>query len=291
MDLKKLEEIKRLAIIAMFSDDVLMDTLVLKGGNALDIVYKIASRSSIDLDFSMEQDFDCPETFFNRIRKSLEQSFHENGYYVFDLTMTPRPKETKPDTPDFWGGYDVNFKIVDLITFKAMQGSFDDLRRNATVVGTKNKKIFSIQISKREYCNHKREFDLGGYTIFVYSPEMIIFEKIRSICQQMEEYKYRKTTATARARDFFDIFTILSNFTDINITSDENLALMKNVFSAKDVPMELLKYVKDYKDFHEPDFSSLKDTIKSDVSLKDYDYYFEYVDLLCNNLCQALGII
>lgn len=291
MDLKKLEEIKRLAVMAMFSDDVLMDTLVLKGGNALDIVYKIASRSSIDLDFSMERDFDYPEIFFDRIRKSLEQLFHENGYRVFDLKITPRPKKTKPDTPDFWGGYDINFKVVDAITFEAMKGSVNDLRRNAAVVGTRNKKTFSIQISKCEYCNHKREFDLGGYAIFVYSPEMIVFEKIRSICQQMKEYEYRKTTATARARDFFDIFTVLSNFNDIDIASDENLALMKNVFLAKQVPLELLKHVKDYKDFHEPDFSSLKDTIKADVLLKDYDYYFEYVESLCNSLCQTLGVV
>ncbi len=178
-----------------------MDTLVLKGGNALDIIYKIASRSSIDLDFSMEQDFDCHETFFNRIKNSLEQSFCENGYHVFDLTITTRPRESKPDMPDFWGGYDVNFKIIDHITFEGMQESLDDLRRNATVVGMGNKKKFSIQISKREYCNHKREFDLEGYTIFVYSPEMIVFEKLRSICQQMKEYKYRKITATARARE------------------------------------------------------------------------------------------
>lgn len=291
MDLKKLEEIKRLAIIGMFSDDTLMDTLVLKGGNALDIVYQIANRSSIDLDFSMEQDFDCPELFYNRIKTALEQSFYENGYTVFDLTISSKPKEAKPDTPDFWGGYDVNFKIIDRTTFEAMQDSLDDLRRNAAVVGAKNRKTFSIQISKREYCNHKREVELGGYAIFVYSPEMIVFEKLRSICQQMKEYKYRKTTATARARDFFDIYTVLSNFTEINIVSDENLALMKNVFSAKDVPLKLLKYVKDYKDFHELDFSSLKDTIKSDVSLKDYDYYFEYVDSLCHNLRQALGVI
>lgn len=291
MDLKKLEEIKRLAVMAMFSDDVLMDTLVLKGGNALDIVYKIASRSSIDLDFSMEQDFDYPEAFFDRIRKSLEQLFHENSYCVFDLKITPRPKEAKPDTPDFWGGYDVNFKVIDAAAFEAMKGSIDDLRRNAAVIGTRNKKTFSIQISKCEYCNRKREFDLGGYTIFVYSPEMIVFEKIRSICQQMKEYEYRKTTATARARDFFDIYTVLSNFNDIDITSEENLALMKNVFSAKRVSLQLLKYIKDYRDFHEPDFSSLKDTIKADVSLKDYDYYFEYAELLCDSLCKALGIV
>ena len=120
----------------------------------------------------------------------------------------------------------------------------------------------------------KESFDLGGYAIFVYSPEMIVFEKLRSVCQQMTEYQYRKTTATARARDFFDIYTVLSNYMDINITSDENLILIKNVFSAKEVSLELLKHVKDYKDFHAPDFSSLKDTIKPDVALKDYDFYF-----------------
>ena len=60
--------------------------------------------------------------------------------------------------PDFWGGYDVNFKIIDSTTFEEMKDSVDKLRNSATVVGTKNKKTFSIQISKREYCNHKREF-------------------------------------------------------------------------------------------------------------------------------------
>lgn len=39
LDLNFLERIKTLAIVAMFSDDDLMERLVLKGGNALDIVY------------------------------------------------------------------------------------------------------------------------------------------------------------------------------------------------------------------------------------------------------------
>ena len=49
--------IKKLTIIAMFSDDDLLNRLVLKGGNALDIVYRLNSRSSIDVDFSMEEEF------------------------------------------------------------------------------------------------------------------------------------------------------------------------------------------------------------------------------------------
>ncbi len=40
-------------IIAMFSDDELMEMLVLKGGNAMALFYSEYSRASIDLDFSL----------------------------------------------------------------------------------------------------------------------------------------------------------------------------------------------------------------------------------------------
>jgi len=46
-------QIRRAAIAALFSDDVLTEYLVLKGGNALDLIYGITSRTSMDLDFSM----------------------------------------------------------------------------------------------------------------------------------------------------------------------------------------------------------------------------------------------
>ena len=46
-----LERIKRLIIIALVSDDYLMETLVLKGGNALSVAYELSSRASFDLDF------------------------------------------------------------------------------------------------------------------------------------------------------------------------------------------------------------------------------------------------
>ena len=43
---EQLEAIKRTAIVAMFADDELMDVLVLKGGNAMDIVHQVNSRAS-----------------------------------------------------------------------------------------------------------------------------------------------------------------------------------------------------------------------------------------------------
>lgn len=51
-------EIRRLTIRALFADDTLMERLVLKGGNALSLVYGLSPRASLDLDFSLETDFE-----------------------------------------------------------------------------------------------------------------------------------------------------------------------------------------------------------------------------------------
>ena len=46
MDIKQLESIKRIAVAALVSDDILMGIIVLKGGNALNIAYEISNRGS-----------------------------------------------------------------------------------------------------------------------------------------------------------------------------------------------------------------------------------------------------
>ena len=57
MDLKEIDKIRQLTLIALVSDDELMDLLVLKGANALSLIYGLKLRASIDLDFSLERDF------------------------------------------------------------------------------------------------------------------------------------------------------------------------------------------------------------------------------------------
>jgi hypothetical protein len=108
MDLEKIDEIKRLTIIAVFSDDDLMERLVLKGGNALDIVYRIESRASMDLDFSMPADFEREElaNLKLRLENLLKKIFNENGYEVFDIKFGERPEVINPNRPPppFWGG-------------------------------------------------------------------------------------------------------------------------------------------------------------------------------------------
>lgn len=54
---ERIQRIKRLVVIAMFSDDELMERFVLKGGNAIDLAYQLGWRASVDIDLSMADDF------------------------------------------------------------------------------------------------------------------------------------------------------------------------------------------------------------------------------------------
>ncbi len=87
------DEIRKLVIIALFSDDYLLNKLVLKGGNALNLIYKINERSSIDIDVSIENDFKLNELEMvkNKIKKNLEDTFIRKGIVIFDFVFEKRP--------------------------------------------------------------------------------------------------------------------------------------------------------------------------------------------------------
>ena len=78
-----LEEVRRRVLIAIFSDDVLMDELVLKGGNALALIYKIGLRASVDLDFYLQKAFEDVDNAQLRILNALKKEFVSVGYVVF----------------------------------------------------------------------------------------------------------------------------------------------------------------------------------------------------------------
>lgn len=163
MALDRLRQIKKLAIIAMFSDDDLMDTLVLKGGNLLDIVYDVASRASVDLDFSMDGEFTPAQwsSLSDRIELRLQQTFRPKGYEPFDIKLTERPEEVTPDMAGFWGGYRIEFKIIRSDEFMRLGRDIDAARRCATVIGPGQRRTFKIDVSKFEYCQPKirQDFD------------------------------------------------------------------------------------------------------------------------------------
>lgn len=136
MDLDYLEHIKKYAIIAMFSDDDLMDMLVVKGGNVLDLIYGVAARSSIDIDLSMETEFDEKnlDVIEAKIKKVLEDTFQEAGYIVFDIKFIETPQNVTPDLKDFWGGYEIEFKVIEKTKHSDLKNDIVFLRRNALVV-------------------------------------------------------------------------------------------------------------------------------------------------------------
>jgi len=180
-------DIRRLVIVSIFSDDELLERLVLKGGNAISLVYGLGSRTSLDIDCSIDGDFDLVEEASARLERALQRRFEEAGCRVFDFRFEKRPSRDRADAPETWGGYTASFKIVSLAQFETLKNDLEGMRRNSLKIGPGQERVFSIDMSKHEYCAPKREKELQDFTIYVYSLAMIALEKLRAICQQMDE--------------------------------------------------------------------------------------------------------
>ncbi|MDN3601770.1 nucleotidyl transferase AbiEii/AbiGii toxin family protein [Belliella kenyensis] len=108
MDISVVNKIKRITIIALASDDTLVEQLVLKGGNAIYLAYLDesgnVSRTSYDLDYSIsEGDFkEDIESISTRIESTLKQTFLEHDYIVLDYKFLIKPKKANVELSDFW---------------------------------------------------------------------------------------------------------------------------------------------------------------------------------------------
>jgi len=259
----------------------------LKGGNALDIAYNISARSSVDLDFSIENDFpDNPTDFAQKIQLALNKIFIQEKLKAFDVKVKEKPDNLSADLKNFWGGYDVTFKIIELSKYNSYPDDLVKLRRNAIMIGKKSN--LEIDISRFEYVANKIETTLNGYTIYVYSAEMLIIEKLRAICQQMPEYNsvvHRKESRSgvSRARDFVDIYTVIIEL-KVNISKPENKQILEDIFQAKRVPLELLFKIDEFRDLHKQSFPAVINTMKRDKLTEDFDYYFDFVITLVSDL-------
>jgi len=263
-----------------------MNTFVLKGGNAIDIIYGLSDRASIDIDVSMAKDFDPDriEEVRSKLASALTKTLDDYDYHVFDVTLIEKPKVANQATKDFWGGYLLEFKVIG--KEKAQNLSHELKRKQALAIGPGNSARFKVDISKFEYCEPKEERDLDGYTIYVYTPIMVIYEKLRAICQQLPEYTSEiKQKPRPRARDFFDIHRIISRLhLESNLLEAENIEVLKAIFAAKRVPMKLLCHIATQRDFHAEDFNSVKDTVTHKGGLQAFDFYFDYVVQLIDKI-------
>ena len=118
---------------------------------------------------------------------------------------------------------------------------------------------------------------------------MIACEKLRAVCQQMESYaSFVKKHRAPRARDFFDICNIIRKF-NIDMLAPENLLLLRDMFAAKRVPLNLLRRVAEDREFHRSDWRSVQETVDPSVQLHAFDFYFDKVEKLSVKLGRAIS--
>ena len=283
LDMDTINKIKIIIAKSLASDDELLEMLILKGGNAISLGYGLSDRPSYDLDYSLEDDFEDVEEVSQRLKKLIEDGFAVNGYVMFDFEFKDKPK-TQSQNMDFWGGYNVTFKLITNEEFKRINYDLNEARsKYAIKLNPGGSPKFSIDISKFEYIDkHKVAKDLDGVQLYIYAPELIVAEKLRAICQKLPEYttdilkQKAPNHEKARARDFYDIYILTQYFPFKHDTLDF-IDTLKHVFDAKRVPYEYMKRVRGMYETHRQDFESLKATITDkEAKEKGFDFYFDY---------------
>jgi predicted nucleotidyltransferase component of viral defense system len=265
MDLKT---IRLIAIKAIF-DAPLTDRLYLKGGNALNLIHRIGSRASLDLDLSLEDDFDDAEDAAGELFRAITAAYREHQLHVFDTRFVRRPSNSR-DPSRRWGGYDLRFKLS---ASSVDPGELPQHRRTAELVGVNQERVFTIQISKFEFCDPSTTVSVDDARVRVYSPALIAIEKLRAICQQLPSYRMNKTPSP-RARDFYDIETICSRG-HMSFATQATREVVEACFAAKEVPVVLMAQIPVTRDFHRLDWPAVEATVSE--PLNDYDYYFDFV--------------
>jgi hypothetical protein len=188
----------------------------------------------------------------------------------------------------WWGGYELKFKILPKERYEALRLSHPgNLSNLATVTGPGDKRVFKVDLSKYEYIDGKEAHELDNYSIYVYTPEMIVIEKLRAVCQQMPEYTEPRLAST-RARDFFDIHETITK-RSIDLTASANLELLRLIFDAKKVPLALLARVRDTREFHRPDWLAVETSVAGGPA-NGFDFYFDFVLAQIERL-KSLGVV
>jgi hypothetical protein len=180
--------------------------------------------------------------------------------------------------------YILEFKIINR----------DDLSRAGTNPHRKSKMAFPlfpgsrkfiVDFSGNEISTGFTYQDIDGFSVQVYTPIMLVCEKLRAICQQMPEFKKSsgdKSHIRGRARDFFDIHLLVSSYPDI-MQNPDFISILTEIFKVKKVPLSNLHIISQHYQLHSSDEASLKATAPSSA-LKPFKFYFDFVLSLVSDL-------
>ena len=265
-------ELRKIILKALYSDDWLYNQLVLKGGNALAMIYGVGMRTSLDLDFSIRNDFSDLEEVSKRIQNVLTLSFIEYGIRVFDFNFYAKPKKA---SESWWGGYRAEFKLITEDSAETLDNDIGSLRRQSLVVDAgSQKRKYSIEISKFEYIEGAQVANYEGTDVFVYTPVLLAVEKLRALLQQHHRYSLiSNEVKRSRGRDLYDIWALCDYFV---IDLAAHFEVVKAVFEVKKVPMSLLSRLYDVKTLHQQSWADVELSVADKI--EDYEFYFKYVN-------------
>lgn len=206
----------------------------------------------------------------------MTAEFARYHFDVIDFVFSRKPNSPRPGTPEWWGGYRAEFKLIEQ-SRRAAAKSPADMRNRALVIadGVQNR-TFSIDISKHEWTAGKITSEIDGFRICLYSEVMIVAEKIRAICQQMPSYILTGGSRRARSRDFYDIHAVVAG-RRLDLRDAAVHELVRCIFEAKQVPLQLIGRIgdQDVYDFHVADWKSVD--VSTSARLEDFRFYFEFL--------------
>ncbi len=282
------DALRRHVLAALFAEPRLQDRLVLKGGNAIELVHGIAARASIDLDFSIAGDFEDPQQIGRIILDALTARLGPLGLAIFDYEFEEVPPPIRDDETPWWGGYRATFKLIGARDSERLSGDLMAMQREAMPTDHRQGRTFRLDISKHEYFENRATSDVEGVRVYAYTEETLVIEKLRAICQQHPDYHPTsgRQNAARRARDFFDVHTVVTNRA-LDLLLPENVELLRRVFAAKAVPLELLSRIEETREFHRPDWDAVVEVVPG--RLNDYDFYFDRVKALATAVSAQLA--
>lgn len=276
----QLDKIKRTVITSIFSDPDLVDRLTIKGGNAIRLIEENYVRPSIDIDISIEGDLATSCAIMQqKLECLLARAFSKQDLHAFDIKFSARPLSLSEELSSFWGGYQLEFKLIKSEQIDQFSDQPDRMSVNAMPTGPSQSRKFRVDFSKHEYCDGRVKINIDDHEVYIYTPLMIICEKIRAICQQMDEYRdIVKKHPASRARDFFDIHYLINKF-HIDLENQLAWTTISNMFMIKKVPLRLLGKISDDRERHRENFeASVLPTIRMPKNqIFEYDYYVDFL--------------
>lgn len=271
-----IEEIIIECLTCLYANDYFKEEIYLKGGQAVRLVENIDNRFSADMDFSMSGKINNPDEFFKFTKEVLEGHFEGHDLHLFDCRWIRKPKVRKNGLPDFWSGWQLEFKLIE--KSKKLLASEDKTRQALIPKNTNTSKI-TLEISEFEYCGSIQKVNLKGSEVRAYSRVLIILEKVRAICQQHPDYAYAGNKQ--RTRDYYDIANLIEkSLKESKENTDafyaESKKHLENVFKAKEVPLDILEriFAADFLELQEKGWATVEATTSS-YQRQSFEYYVE----------------